>query len=42
MTKQISDRQAMFKKAKDGKPAAALTKRRSDNSLVLAGGRNGT
>lgn len=42
MTKQIGDRQAMFKKEKDGKAAVALKKRRSDNSLVLAGGRNGT
>ncbi|WP_371767473.1 tyrosine-type recombinase/integrase [Massilia sp.] len=41
MTKQIGDRQAMFKKEKDGKAPAALAKRRSDNTLVLAGGRNG-
>ena len=40
MTKQIGDRQAMFKKQKDGKPPA-LKKRRSDNTLVLASGRNG-
>lgn len=42
MTNQIGDRQAMFKREKNGKPAAALTMRRSDNSLVLADGRNGT
>jgi integrase len=41
MTKQIGDRQAMFKKEKNGKEPAALAKRRSDNTLVLAGGRNG-
>lgn len=41
MTKQIGDRQAMFKKEKEGKAPAALAKRRSDNTLVLAGGRNG-
>lgn len=42
ITKQIGDRQAMFKKAKDGKPVAPLAKRRSDNTLVLANGRNGS
>lgn len=41
MTKQIGDRQAMFKKGKDGKPAKPLAKRRVDNTLVLANGRNG-
>lgn len=40
ITKQIGDRQAMFKKAKDGK-APSLKKRRLDDTLVLAGGRNG-
>jgi len=41
MTKQIGDRQAMFKKQKDGTPTSGLKKRPSDNSLVLAAGRNG-
>ncbi|WP_198116948.1 tyrosine-type recombinase/integrase [Massilia rhizosphaerae] len=41
MTKQIGDRQAMFKKEKDGKAPAPLQKRRSDNTLVVADGRNG-
>jgi integrase len=42
MTKQIGDRQAMFKKEKDGKPRAPLKNRRSDNTLVLGSGKNGT
>jgi integrase len=41
ITKQIGDRQAMFKKPKDGKPQAPLPKRRSDDTLVLACGKNG-
>lgn len=42
MTKQISDRQAMFKKAKDGAPRAPMKNRRSDNTLVLDSGRSGS
>lgn len=41
MTKQIGDRQAMFKKAKDGSPRAPMKNRRCDNTLVLAAGRTG-
>lgn len=41
MTKQIGDRQAMFKKAKDGSPRAPMKNRRCDNTLVLVAGRNG-
>ncbi len=40
-TKQIGDRQAMFKVNADGTPRKALKGRRRDNSLVLAGGKNG-
>ncbi|WP_152598739.1 hypothetical protein [Janthinobacterium sp. RA13] len=32
----------MFKKNKDGTPRAPLKNRRSDNTLVLAGGKHGT
>ena len=41
MTKQIGDRQAMFKKAKDGGPRAPMKNRRCDNTLVLADGKTG-
>jgi len=41
MTKQIGDRQAMFKKAKDESPRAPMKNRRCDNTLVLAGGSAG-
>jgi len=41
MTKQIGDRQAMFKKSKDGSPRAPMKNRRCDNTLVLATGRTG-
>lgn len=41
ITKQIGDRQAMFKKAKDGSPRAPMKNRRCDNTLVLAGGKTG-
>lgn len=42
ISKQVGDCQAMFKKNKDGTPRAPLKCRRSDNTLVLAGGKNGT
>ena len=41
ISKQVGDRQSMFKKNKDGTPRAPLKNRRSDNTLVLAGGKNG-
>lgn len=41
MSKQIGDRQAMFKKGKDGNPRKPMKKRRNDNTLVLGDGRNG-
>nr|WP_229261960.1 tyrosine-type recombinase/integrase [Duganella guangzhouensis] len=41
ISKQLGDRQVMFKKAKDG-GARVLKGRRNDNTLVLAGGANGT
>ena len=40
ISKQLGDRQVMFKKAKDGSPRA-LKNRRNDNTLALAGGANG-
>lgn len=40
ISKQLGDRQVMFKKAKDGSPRV-LKNRRNDNTLVLAGGANG-
>lgn len=40
ITKQIGDRQTMFKKTKP-QPKAMKTKRRSDNTLVLSAGKNG-
>ncbi len=40
ITKQIGDRQWMFKKTKP-QPNCMRTKRRSDNSLVLSAGKNG-
>ena len=41
ISKQVGDRQSMFKKNKDGTPRAPLKNRRSDDTLVLAGGKNG-
>jgi len=41
MTKQIGDRQSMFKKSKDGGPRKPMKNRRCDNTLVLAGGETG-
>lgn len=41
ISKQIGDRQARFKKNNDGTPRAPLKNRRSDNTLVLAEGKDG-
>jgi integrase len=41
ISKQIGDRQSMFKKSLDGAPRRAMQKRRHDNSLVLSGGSTG-
>lgn len=39
MTKQIGDRQPMFKKSKDGGPRQPMKNRRCDTHLVFAGGK---
>lgn len=41
MSKQIGDRQSMFKKNKDGGPRKPMKNRRHDDTLVLSGGKNG-
>lgn len=41
LSKQIGDRQAKFKKAKDGTARAPMKHRCHDNTLVLAGGKYG-
>ncbi|MFC0132989.1 integrase [Massilia eurypsychrophila] len=41
ISKQVGDRQAMFKKAKDGSARKPMANRRHDNTLVLGGGKNG-
>ena len=41
MSKQIGDRQSMFKKGADGNPRRPMKNRRHDNTLVLGGGKNG-
>lgn len=41
ITKQIGDRQSMFKKSKDGAARKPMRNRRCDNTLVLAGGKTG-
>lgn len=41
ISKQIGDRQVMFKKDRNGNPRQPMQHRRHDNTLVLAGGRNG-
>lgn len=41
ISKQVGDRQSMFKTNKDGTPRAPLKKRSSDDTLVLAGGKSG-
>lgn len=41
ISKQVGDRQAMFKKGKDGNPRQAMQRRRHDNTLVLGEGKNG-
>jgi len=40
ISKQVGDRQAMFKSSKDGNPRAPMKNRRHDNTLVLSGGAN--
>jgi integrase len=41
MSKQVGDRQSMFKKGKDGKARKPMKNRRHDNTLVLGDGKNG-
>lgn len=41
MSKQVGDRQSMFKKGMDGNPRQPMKNRRHDNTLVLSGGKNG-
>lgn len=41
ISKQVGDRQAMFKKGKDGNPRQPMQRRRHDNTLVLGDERNG-
>ena len=41
MSKQVGDRQSMFKKGKDGKPRKPMKNRRHDNTLVLNDGKSG-
>lgn len=41
MSKQVGDRQSMFKKGNDGKLRQPMKNRRHDNTLVLSGGKNG-
>jgi len=41
ITKQIGDRQSMFKKSKDGGARKPMKNRRCDDTLVLAGGKAG-
>lgn len=41
ISKQVGDRQAMFKKAKDGGARQPMANRKHDNTLVLGSGKNG-
>jgi integrase len=41
MSKQVGDRQSMFKKSKDGSPRSPMKNRKYDNSFVLGGGKDG-
>lgn len=41
MSKQVGDRQTMFKKGRDGNPRQPMKRRRHDNTLVLGEGNNG-
>jgi integrase len=41
LSKQVGDRQSMFKKGKDGQPRKPMKNRRHDNTFVLADGKNG-
>lgn len=40
ISKQVGDRQARFKKSKDGVPRKPMANRRHDNTLVLGGGKS--
>ena len=42
ISKQLGDRQSMFKKDKDGGPRKPMKNRKHDNTLVLAAGKNGS
>lgn len=41
MSKQVGDRQSMFKKGRDGTPRKPMKNRKHDNTFVLGGGKNG-
>lgn len=41
ISKQVGDRQAMFKQSRDGSPRKPMKNRRHDNTLVLSGGQAG-
>ncbi|WAW10869.1 integrase [Oxalobacter vibrioformis] len=41
LTKQIGDRQSRFRLGRDGQPRQPMKNRRNDDTLVLAGGKNG-
>ncbi|MBZ2208453.1 site-specific integrase [Massilia sp. R798] len=41
ISKQVGDRQARFKKSKDGSPRKPMANRRHDNTLVLGNGKTG-
>jgi integrase len=41
MSKQVGDRQSMFKKGRDGEPRKPMKNRKHDNTFVLGGGKNG-
>lgn len=41
ISKQVGDRQCRFKKGKDGNPRKPMKRRRHDDTLVLANGKNG-
>jgi len=41
ISKQVGDRQSMFKKGRDGEPRRPMKNRKHDNSLVLSDGKTG-
>jgi integrase len=41
MSKQVGDRQSMFKKDRDGNPRKPMKNRKHDNTFVLGGGKSG-